>query len=955
MRMTNPIEPDIDEPCNPGEHYPNNYFEPPSRFVEPGNENRLSSVLTDSFGHNRDNPVGLLVEAVRVSILGDRERGNALADLAVTGRRMYERFKADPPTDEKVYNAAMATTANPALSDAVQNVLDRAYQVVWMMAGFGDRAELGWIATSGELDTPRRPVNVPSAPFPQHDLVVNVRPTRLAAGRTVTTRMIITSGNNDTPSEVPGGTGTGGTVVPDPTLPPEPVGGIQDDPAVQDEHISAFPLRYWRVGVRRRRMPPEPVLSAPSLSGTTPRGLILFIHGHSSRLEECLSLVEPLSAEGFSMIAMDLPNCGYGSMFDHTEIADDTFTDTTENFPLLEFVEQFVIDFVLTLQERLDLPLSSMITGVIGGSLGGNLGLRLEKREIPSLLFLTNIVSWSPASTWDSLNDLSHETGPNNVRARMREVETPGHRRGFFYSTFEEDHQFFQVRPQGEYWYRDGWPCKAPAIRGARASLQEVYNVFFRRWHWRLVLEQLLFSHQPSDRREQIRARTLLAAGSMDNYTWSNIYDATKLLSVRLPSTPGQRLLMQTTGHSIHSERPRFLSREISRFLPPVRPGRQVAERFSAWQSLGGNITSRPAVGMNEDGRLEVFARFEDSRLYHTWQAEANGSWGTYWDPFYNGLGDNVDFGRSIAVASNEDGRLQVFATVPSQRRVGHTWQNQPNSEWSNWDFGVDGLIGGAADGVCAIDRSGEDEILVNNPARLLLAAALRHNGKIHVRGHGKLIWWPNGSDLGQDGLILTGVPAIATNQDGRLEIFARGSDGNAYHIWENSSDNWVTSWSPLASGSITSDISVAITIDGRLQAFARAGDGSLLTSWQVEPNGGWHDWENLGGTLAPGAAPAVALNGWGQLQVFVRWQDGSIRHRRQKPEDSWTWENWQNIGGNAIHDPVVHANMNGQLVVFQVNADRSLQVSTQTALLYIPLPTIPLPFEPELINPDPL
>src|SRR5260370_31065216 len=37
-----------------------------------------------------------------------------------------------------------------------------------------ERRVLGWIAVSGEDDQPHRPVNVPSAEFPQYDLAITV-------------------------------------------------------------------------------------------------------------------------------------------------------------------------------------------------------------------------------------------------------------------------------------------------------------------------------------------------------------------------------------------------------------------------------------------------------------------------------------------------------------------------------------------------------------------------------------------------------------------------------------------------------------------------------------------------------------------------------------------------------------------------------------------------------------
>ena len=47
----------------------------------------------------------------------------------------------------------------------------------------------------------------------------------------------------------------------------------------------------------------------------------------------------------------------------------------------------------------------------------------------------------------------------------------------------------------------------------------------------------------------------------------------------------------------------------------------------TGFQSLGGQLTSRVAVGRNKDGRLEAFALGTDNALWHTWQVAPNDGW----------------------------------------------------------------------------------------------------------------------------------------------------------------------------------------------------------------------------------------------------------------------------------------------------------------------------------------
>ncbi|MBA2359629.1 MAG: hypothetical protein H0V79_01615 [Actinobacteria bacterium] len=62
--------------------------------------------------------------------------------------------------------------------------------------------------------------------------------------------------------------------------------------------------------------------------------------------------------------------------------------------------------------------------------------------------------------------------------------------------------------------------------------------------------------------------------------------------------------------------------RVFARWGDGVHQTRRLApsDVWASWQNLGGNVTSDPAVGMNADGRLEVFARGSDQSLVHRWE-----------------------------------------------------------------------------------------------------------------------------------------------------------------------------------------------------------------------------------------------------------------------------------------------------------------------------------------------
>ncbi|HET6881091.1 MAG TPA: hypothetical protein VFI31_13095 [Pirellulales bacterium] len=133
----------------------------------------------------------------------------------------------------------------------------------------------------------------------------------------------------------------------------------------------------------------------------------------------------------------------------------------------------------------------------------------------------------------------------------------------------------------------------------------------------------------------------------------------------------------------------------------------------------------------------------------------------------------------------------------------------------------------------------------------------------------------------------ITTDPAVGRNADGRLEVFARGTDGALWHIWQNSPGGGWSGWSSLAGG-ITTNPAVGINADGRLEVFARGTDDALWHIWQNSPGGGWSGWNSLAGGIT--ANPAQASNYDGRLEVFVRGTDDALWHRWQtSPGGGWS------------------------------------------------------------------
>src|SRR5258708_865329 len=345
--------------------------------------------------------------------LGKAYDGNAFADLSVTGRLTFARFRAQPPRVADILPCVRQQLSATGIADAqvqtaVGRALDRAYSVIRILRAGGwriacperDLLSPRYFAVSGEDDLPHRPVNVPSAEFPQYDLDVSVpRKSMLPITPpplSVHTRYMIAH-----------------------TMPPQGA-----------EAASCAPMG--------RTVPADRV---PVLA--TDAEVILYIHGMDSRLEEALSFTHQIQAIGlkrhknYTVVSMDLPTSGYADNIDHTTIAPLTddgaagggigfalgFSVNGYLVPILDFDENFIVSFVNKLDEKLgsNHPLTNRLVAIVGGSLGGNLSMRLG-RPRSDALWITNIVSWSPASIWPSKADpisLDGKIGRASCRERV--------------------------------------------------------------------------------------------------------------------------------------------------------------------------------------------------------------------------------------------------------------------------------------------------------------------------------------------------------------------------------------------------------------------------------------------------------------------------------------------------------------------------------------------------------
>jgi hypothetical protein len=211
---------------------------------------------------------------------------------------------------------------------------------------------------------------------------------------------------------------------------------------------------------------------------------------------------------------------------------------------------------------------------------------------------------------------------------------------------------------------------------------------------------------------------------------------------------------------------------------------------WSRWESMGKPIKSgrfeTPIIAKNKDGRLELFMKgftpgkgefeFEDTDVWHRWQTSPNNGW-SRWES----MGSPPSGKNRIIISGcgqNQDGRLEIF--VISGNKVWHKWQTAPNNGWSHWaslgkpeNSSKDYLVG----------FSGVAQNYPNNELEVFVIT-----GKEHELCH---IWqtkpnngWSQWDNLNNplDGTQIYS-PTVGTIKNGRLTVFAGGSDGNLWNI----------------------------------------------------------------------------------------------------------------------------------------------------------------------------
>jgi hypothetical protein len=312
---------------------------------------------------------------------------------------------------------------------------------------------------------------------------------------------------------------------------------------------------------------------------------------------------------------------------------------------------------------------------------------------------------------------------------------------------------------------------------------------------------------------------------------------------------------------------------------------------FFPFSNGGGSLTNTQISAFhNADGRLEAGLLGADGRIYTAQQRP--GYYG--WLPFDTVGQPSVTFASPPAFGLSIDNRLEIFA-VSTTGTLMHAYQDRPNGDWSNW-LPFDSRT---------YDTSASSGVAVTlTPVGLVVAAVGADHDVYYTRqlpiGQG----WTATTPLG---VSAVGRPALGTNDipssPGHpaytaLTFVHRGTDGSL-HSATTDAQFAVTKAVVANSSGVQHDPALATNSDGRLEVFTAGADGNVWHSFQASSvGGGFSQLYPLGGSCAH--SPSVLPNDDGRLEVFCVGAAGDLRHDFQLYANG-PWFGSSSLGGNLI------------------------------------------------------
>jgi hypothetical protein len=153
---------------------------------------------------------------------------------------------------------------------------------------------------------------------------------------------------------------------------------------------------------------------------------------------------------------------------------------------------------------------------------------------------------------------------------------------------------------------------------------------------------------------------------------------------------------------------------------------------------------------------------------------------------------------------------------------------------------------------------------------------------------------------------------ALAINRNGTAEWFARAANGSLLHAWQHpiGTTAWVGAVTVGRSPhNLVSNPAVTTDHDGALTLFAVNSKGLVVHAWQQAGFPNEWEWGGPAGSGSPGTItgdPAAIREPDGDVEVFVTHSDGTVAATHQTaPDANSTWTAWTPLGGTCASSPV--------------------------------------------------
>jgi hypothetical protein len=174
-------------------------------------------------------------------------------------------------------------------------------------------------------------------------------------------------------------------------------------------------------------------------------------------------------------------------------------------------------------------------------------------------------------------------------------------------------------------------------------------------------------------------------------------------------------------------------------------------------------------------------------------------------------------------------------------------------------------------------------------------------------------------------------APAVVKNLDGTLEVFILSAIGDVDSSYQLTPGGAWSDWTDMGSSSAgISDLHAANNADGSLSVFGIGANGDAWYASQRAPGVGWSAWTDLGGEqIKPGFVVGQNLDG--RLEIVGADSNGNAWRNRQTPSGGWS--GWEKLGGESLNSHLaIASNLDGRLELFGVDSNSHVWHSWQTS-----------------------